>query len=50
MMTAFEAGIGMSMPRWRILLALYQHGGMSQKRSLSACPWIPLLDPPDQSH
>lgn len=31
MMAAFEANIGHSMPRWRILLALHQSGEMSQK-------------------
>jgi len=32
MMTAFEASIGYSMPRWRILLTLYQFGETSQKQ------------------
>jgi DNA-binding MarR family transcriptional regulator len=31
MMAAFEANIGLSMPRWRIVLALHQSGEMSQK-------------------
>ncbi|HWL29044.1 MAG TPA: MarR family transcriptional regulator [Burkholderiaceae bacterium] len=31
MMAAFEANIGHSMPRWRILLTLHQSGEMSQK-------------------
>jgi DNA-binding MarR family transcriptional regulator len=31
MMAAFEANIGHSMPRWRILLMLHQSGEMSQK-------------------
>jgi len=32
MMAAFEANIGMTMSRWRILLYLHQHGEASQKR------------------
>ncbi len=32
LMLAFEANIGHSMPRWRILLHLYQFGALSQKR------------------
>jgi DNA-binding MarR family transcriptional regulator len=31
LLTAFDANIGQPMPRWRILLTLYQQGEMSQK-------------------
>jgi DNA-binding MarR family transcriptional regulator len=32
LMAAFEARLGLSMPRWRILLALHQAGERSQKQ------------------
>ncbi len=31
-MSAFEAQVGQPLPRWRILLALYEQGELSQKR------------------
>jgi len=31
LMSAFESNIGFTMPRWRILLTLYQSGERSQK-------------------
>jgi DNA-binding MarR family transcriptional regulator len=35
MMAGFEANIGVTMSRWRILLYLHQHGEASQKRLAS---------------
>lgn len=32
MMTAFDAQVGHALPRWRILLALYEQGQCSQKQ------------------
>jgi len=31
MLSSFDASMGLPLPRWRILLALYQQGQMSQK-------------------
>src|SRR5690606_13729068 len=41
LMSAFESNIGLTMPRWRILLTLYQSGERSQK----ALAWALLIDP-----
>lgn len=35
LLSAFEATLGQSMPRWRILLRLYEHGTVSQKQLAS---------------
>ena len=32
MMSAYDQGLGIPLPRWRILYALYQQGDMSQKQ------------------
>jgi len=32
MLSSFDASMGLPLPRWRILLALYQQGQMSQKQ------------------
>jgi DNA-binding MarR family transcriptional regulator len=40
-MSAFEADIGHSMPRWRILLALYRSGECSQKQLARELPMDP---------
>lgn len=32
LMSTFEASVGQSMPRWRILLNIYQHGATTQKQ------------------
>lgn len=41
LMSAFEADIGHSMPRWRILLALYRSGECSQKQLARELPMDP---------
>ncbi|OZI59864.1 MarR family winged helix-turn-helix transcriptional regulator [Bordetella genomosp. 11] len=41
MMAAFEANVGHALPRWRILLALHEAGGLSQKVLAERC----RLDP-----
>lgn len=40
-LAAFDARIGQPMPRWRVLLLLYQQGEMSQKKLAEAL----LMDP-----
>ncbi|HWK72098.1 MAG TPA: MarR family winged helix-turn-helix transcriptional regulator [Burkholderiaceae bacterium] len=41
LMSAFEADIGHSMPRWRILLALHRSGECSQKQLARELPMDP---------
>ncbi|MGB3290637.1 MAG: MarR family transcriptional regulator [Burkholderiaceae bacterium] len=41
LMSAFEAGVGHSMPRWRILLALHRAGELSQKQLAQELPMDP---------
>src|ERR1700761_2813613 len=33
-MSAFESRVGQPLPRWRVLIALYAHGGMRSQRQL----------------